>query len=269
MSLRVAVLNNKGGVGKTFVTLGLAEAAARAGQRVLVVDMDPQANATRRLGAKPEPGATLTRCLRPGVEKAAASDYIVPCGWGASGWASNIAVLCADLDLEDRNLEAGVPGASSRLQRALFNADNAFDLTVIDCPPSIKGHLTGMAVGSLNGVTDTVLVPVTPESDAMGGARRAVDFVRVYGELLGVPQLAVSGMVVNAVRAGVALHEFRQRELLEMIDEVGVLASVPLRARIAEVQDAALPLSSERDLMPILAEFEELVGKLLTRQVAS
>lgn len=264
MSLRVTVLNNKGGVGKTFVVLALAEAAARRGRRVLVVDMDPQANATRRLRVTPNAGWTLTACLRPGVAKGGAKDYIAPCGWPSDNFRGHIDVLPSDLDLEDRVLEAGVPAAGFRLQRALFGADDSYDLTIVDCPPSIKGHLTEMAISALNGPRDVVLVPLEPEYDAVRSARRTVEYVRMYGEDLGVPHAEVAGVVVNKVRAGVSLHGTREAQLVEA-GLPGTVAKVPLRARLAEVQDAALPLSSDPTLGEIVDDFENLAEALIIR----
>lgn len=261
MGKRVTLLNNKGGVGKTFVAVALAEAAARKGKRVLVADMDPQANATRRLGVAREPGQTLTDCLRVGVQKSAARDYVYPHGWTQyPQW--RIDVLPADLDLEDRSLEAGQPGAHYRLRQALLDFDDDYDLTIIDCPPSIKGHLTGMAVSALDGDGDCVLVPTSPEYDGMGGAHRAVEFVRLWAAMLGVPNVHVAGLITNGVR-NTSLHAQRSQQLVTLIPGVEVLALVPQRARVAEVQDAGLPLVSEPDLSVITAVFDILVDTLL------
>lgn len=260
MAKRIALLNNKGGVGKTFTTVALAEAAARRGAKVLVVDLDPQANATRRLQVQTDttPYATLTGCLQLGVVQGAADGYTRRHGWNES---LSIDVLPADLDLEDRALEAGQPGAHHRLRKALFGVDDKYDLTLIDCPPSIKGHLTILGIAALDGDADTALIPLTPEYDAIGGARRAIDFVRLYRDDLGVPMLSISGLIVNSHRAGTGLHAVR----IDQLNTLGgppVLAVVPLRARIADLQDAGQPLGGDAELAPIMERFGEIVDSL-------
>lgn len=268
MAKRVAFLNNKGGVGKTFATVALAEAAANRGLRVLVVDLDPQANATRRLrvstGAA-TPYATLTACLQLGVGQGVAKEYI-----HAHGWDERIPidVLPADLDLEDRTLEAGQPGAHHRLRKALFGMDDDYDLTLIDCPPSIKGHLTVLGIAALDGPGDTVLVPLNPEYDAVAGARRVIEFIRLYREDLGVPALEVRGLILNAVRPRTSLHEARSVQLSTVLGPP-VLATVPLRARIAELQDAGQPLSDDAELAPIVGKFDDIVDALMVREVTA
>lgn len=262
MAKRVAFMNNKGGVGKTLCTVALAEAAARQGWRVLVADMDPQGNATRRLGIRPK-RSTLTTCLQPGVREGAAKDVVHQHGWSQRNL--RIDVLPATLDLEDRSLEAGMPGAHYRLRQALFgvDADEAYDLTIIDCPPSIRGHLATMAVSALDGFEDTVLVPLMPEQDAMGGAMRVVDFVNLHRSVLGVPELEVTGLIVNGIRTRVSLHDARLDQMTDTVRGVPIVASVPQRARLAEIQDAGLPLVTDRDLLPILDEFTRLSIKLM------
>lgn len=260
MSKRVTLVNNKGGVGKTFAAVGLAEAAARAGARVLVVDMDPQANATRRLGVTPSE-QTLTRCLRH-ARKSSAIDYLVRHGWKGRDQLLTIDVLPSDLELEDRVLEAGLPGSWFRLRRVLWGVDeDAYDLTVIDCPPSIKGHLTTMAISALDGPGDAVVVPLTPENDAVGGARRCIDYVRLYQEELGVPDVTIAGLIVNGVRDRTSLHMARLAEVPAHL-QVPLLAHIPLRTRVAEVQDAGLPLCSDPTLAPVMDEFRSVVAAL-------
>lgn len=262
MAKRVAFLNNKGGVGKTFATVALAEAAARRGLRVLVVDLDPQANATRRLRVQVQ--RTLTECLKLGLARGAAAEYR-----HRHGWLDDLAisVLPADLDLEDRTLEAGQPGADHRLRKALSGVDDDYDLTLIDCPPSIKGHLTVLGIAALVGVTDKVLVPLSPEHDAIGGAQRSIEYVRLYREDLGVPTLEVRGLIINGHRVGTSLHGTRISQLTEAAEGPPVLTTVPLRARIAELQDAGRPLGDDAELAPVLEQFDGIVDALRLRAV--
>lgn len=253
MGLRVALINNKGGVGKTLSALALAEATALRGLRVLVVDIDAQANATRRLRVRPEPGRTLADCLRPGVEPGSAHRFV-----HRSGWPEYLAidVLPGDMALEDRVAEASQPGSHYRLRKALAGADDPYHLTVIDCPPSI-GHLTMMAIAALNEPGDAVLVPLKPEADDIVGARRAMQTLSVYAADLEVPTLGVAGLIVNNLRS-THLHETRMKEFSELLSEVPTLATIPQRTRVAEALDAGSPLGGDLDLAPILREFDEL-----------
>lgn len=263
MAKRIAVANNKGGCGKTTVTVALAEAAARLGLRVLVVDMDPQGNGTRRLRVGVR--ATLTECLRYGLSRGEAQHYLHRHGWGGADEVLAIDVLPADLDLEDRAVETGQPGADLRLRKALFGMDDDYDLTLIDCPPSI-GTLTRLSIAALDGPVDTVLVPLRPEFDDVAGAQRIVTYVQQYREDLGVPNLAVHGVIANGVRANTILHGGRIEQLDTAVG-VPTVAVVPQLTRIAEVQDAACPLGSDLALLRVLSTFEQLVGNLLPRQV--
>lgn len=239
---RIALLNNKGGVGKTLVTVLLAEAIARRGGRVLVVSMDPQANVDRRLGVTLGPGAlTLTECLRVGTRNGDAASVIRPSGWSGD-LGGRVEILPADLDLEDRSLEAGQPGAINRLRKALYGVDDDYTVTLIDCPPSIKGHLTTMAIAALDDERDTIICPITPEYDAIAGAQRAARYVEEWGDDLDT-RARVSGLIVNGVRSGTTLHSARIDQLAAAFPGVPVLGSpIPLRTGIAALMDSGQPL---------------------------
>src|SRR5690606_24346007 len=108
MAQRVAMVNNKGGVGKTTTTVRMAESLAKAGRRVLVVDIDPQGNASRRLGWSynpHDPQLTISEAIQadqPGT----VAQVVQPIGWDAE-YASRIALAPARLELENRMSEAG------------------------------------------------------------------------------------------------------------------------------------------------------------------
>ena len=128
MGAVVALLNQKGGVGKTSVTLGLASAAASARRRVLVVDLDPQASATWVLGIDPDEVECSTADVLRDVP---ATSAIRPSAWGP-----HVDVIPATTALQE--LEVGTP---TRLREALVEVAARYDHILLDCPPSL-GNLT-------------------------------------------------------------------------------------------------------------------------------
>lgn len=198
---RIAVLNNKGGVGKTGLCVGLAAALARLGRRVLVADMDPQANATRRLAANPA-DATLTAVLAT-YQRGSATDAVVPCGWNAPE-AAHIDVIPADAGLTFRDAEAAQPGAGNRLRRILHGLTDAYDYTLVDCRPTL-GHLEQMVVQALDGPDDGFLVPVEPGADAIGGAVRVIRQVHWWADAMEVTAPPL-GVIINLYDGRTRLH---------------------------------------------------------------
>ncbi|HEX6658988.1 MAG TPA: AAA family ATPase, partial [Ilumatobacter sp.] len=153
MRRTLAILNQKGGVGKTTVTLGLASAAAAAGRRTLVVDLDPQGSSTWVLGVDVETlDATVADVLH--TKGADARAAIRP-----SAWSDAIDVLPSSSDLQDHE-----DGKSKRLRKAIAAVEQNYDAVLIDCPPSL-GLLTINALAA----ADSVLVPLQCEFYALEG----------------------------------------------------------------------------------------------------
>lgn len=266
---RIGLLNHKGGVGKTLITVCLAEALAQHGKRVLVVDLDPQANATRRLAVQlGDDAQTLTRCLRMGVSNGDAADYVYACGWTPRvDWVQLIGVIPADLDLEDRSLEAGQPGAHYRLRRALYGADDAYDFTLIDFPPSLKGHLTSMGIATLDTDDDQVIIPTEPEYDSVAGVARIRHYLDEFGPDLGFAG-QIEGVIINRAR-GTALHEGRTAQIAANRAGGRIIGQpIPLRAKIAERMDGAQPLTGERDADDVRAIVDQIAESLIAQAAA-
>jgi cellulose biosynthesis protein BcsQ len=236
---RVAVGNHKGGSGKTAYTVNTAAAAANLGRRVLVVDLDPQANASRRLGFQfnpAEPVPTISEAIKADAAGVAA-DAIYPCQWD-DDFAERIDLIPSRFDLENRVSEAGVVGAAFRLRRALEGVDDDYDLVLMDCPPSL-GHLTQLALAA----THATVCTVEPEYDSVEGAVRFRDFITDRAGDLGVPGLPILGYVVSRVRANVGAHAFQLDGLPELFGEDRVwVPHIPERAPIKDAGDAGIPL---------------------------
>ncbi len=253
----VALMNNKGGVGKTTLTAVLAATLARRGSRVLAIDMDPQANLSRRLGF-PEPTpehdvATLAEALKANIAGCAA-DIVTPCRW-EDDTAARVDLLPSRFDLENRISEAGTVGAHLRLVNITGDMIDSYDWTLIDCPPSI-GHLTQMAMVLAGqrraGRAGYVLVVTEPEYDSMRGAQRVVDFVGANAGALSVPDLRVIGVVINQVRQSdltlsnaserTGLHAENVTDIHAAFGELVWEPLLPLWTVVAEAQGAAVPV---------------------------
>jgi chromosome partitioning protein len=232
----VAVLSLKGGVGKTTVALGLASAALRRGARTLVVDLDPQCNATATL----DPGdtrATLAEVLetpRLAVLRAA----ITP-----SGWSDEVDVLVGSEELE--SLNEPDPGARrlGKLSRALTelgtllaDGDLPYELVLLDCPPSL-GRLTRSALVAADGA----LLVTEPTLFAVSGAQRAFEAVEETRAELNA-DLVQLGVVVNKVRPHSYEHQYRIAELREHFGALVMPVALPDRLAVQQAQGACVPI---------------------------
>lgn len=236
--MRVTIANHKGGAGKTTAAVNLAAAIAELGRRVLVVDLDPQANASRRLNRsfdREAPAPTISEVVQSGGHGVAAG-AIASCGWPAP-YEDLVDVVPSRFDLDNRVSEAGTVGAVGRLRRALEGADDSYDVTLIDCPPTL-GHLAQLGFAA----SDGVLVVVEPEYDSVEGALRVRDFIAGYRGDLGRPDLAVLGYVVNRARPNVSEHAYQLDGLADRLGGPVWSPHIPEWTASKDGASAALPL---------------------------
>ena len=252
-----AIVNQKGGVGKTTVSLGLAAAAATGGRRVLVIDLDPQANATTGLGIW-DAAATVDQALeseRPGALRS----VIRPSGWFPDDGTTTVDVAPSSPALAQRehHLAMDVIGAQDRLAVAIEGVVGDYDEVIVDCPPSL-GLLTVNALFA----ADRVLIVAEPAAWSSDGVEQILrNIARIAERRSGRP--AVAGIVVNRLgrtRDG----NYWNGQLRELHPDLVLDPAVRLRAAVAEAAAQSEPVHAlTRDgAAEAASEFDELARSL-------
>ena len=222
----LAIANQKGGVGKTTTAVNLAASFAVSERRTLLIDLDPQANASSGIGVGPHDGqiydALIGRCPLKDVTVATELEYlrVVPSGPDLVG--AEIELVAA----EDRE---------RRLARAIDEARGDYDLVLIDCPPSL-GLLT------LNALTaaDAVLVPLQAEYYALEGLARLLDTIELVRANLN-PGLTLDGVILTMIDARNNLCRQVADEVRSHLGDRVFRTEIPRNVRLSEAPSHGRP----------------------------
>jgi chromosome partitioning protein len=219
----VAIANQKGGVGKTTTAVNLGAALAEMGRRILIVDLDPQANATSSFGLQ---AVEQTSLYEPLIGDASITERIFPTE------REGLFIVPSDLDLAGAEVEiARMPNHLTRLGETLkpLHADETFDFVLLDCPPSL-----GILMSNALAAADELLTPIQCEYFALEGLVKIVRLIEQVRDSGANKRLELGGIVMTMFDGRTNLSEQVVAEVRQHFGERVYQTVIPRSVRLSE-----------------------------------
>jgi chromosome partitioning protein len=253
----IAVVNQKGGVGKTTTTINLGAALAEHGRKVLLVDLDPQGNASTGLGIDPEAREfTSYELLTAEVDL---NQVIL------STSAANLSIIPATIDLSSAEIDLVTAGRRSfLLHDALRRSEMktyGFDFILVDCPPSLSLLTVNAMVAA-----HSVLVPLQSEFFALEGLSQLMLTVREVRQTAN-PDLRIEGVVLTMYDARNNLSQQVENDARENLGELVFETIIPRNVRISEAPSFSVPVLKYDDTSKGALAYRQLATEILGNNV--
>ena len=254
----IAIANQKGGVGKTTTAVNLGCALAELRQRVLLVDLDPQANATSSLGLH---GLNETSLYGPLLGETSIAEKIVPTR------CEGLFLVPSDLDLAGAEVEiARMENHLTRLTETLkpLRDDNTFDLVLLDCPPSL-----GILMTNALAAADELLTPIQCEYFALEGLVKIVRVVEKVRDSGANDLLELGGIVMTMFDSRTNLSAQVVADVREHFSERVYETVIPRTVRLSEAPSFGKPILEYDPRGPGAIAYRALAKEFLKRHLAS
>ena len=226
----IAITNQKGGVGKTTTSVNLSACLADAGKKVLLVDLDPQGNASSGLGIEKD---DLELCVHDVlIDGEPIADIVQPT------MLKKLFVAPATIQLAGAEVElVSVVSRETMLKKALAPVRDEYDFIIIDCPPSLN-------MLTINAMTtaDTVLVPIQCEYYALEGLSQLMHTIELVQERLN-PELEMEGVVFTMYDARTNLSLQVVENVKDSLDQNIYKTIIPRNVRLAEAPSYGMPIN--------------------------
>jgi chromosome partitioning protein len=250
--IRIAIANQKGGVGKTTTAINLATAMAATGFRVLLIDFDPQGNASTGLGVERSARHKSIYQVLTGDCQLAEAVIATP--------VPRLDVVAATQDLAAAEVElADLPDRTDRLDKALAGLEGRWDVCLIDCPPSL-GLLTINALVAAR----SLLVPLQCEFFALEGMSQllqTVDRVRARFN----PELQILGIALTMYDRRNRLSEQVAEDVRAVVGDLVFKTAIPRNVRLSEAPSHGLPALVYDHRCPGSEAYIALAGEMIGR----
>jgi chromosome partitioning protein len=254
----IAIANQKGGVGKTTTAVNLSASLAELGHSTLLIDLDPQANASSSLGNTPVAGQSIYQPLLGQSsldEKIAATPY------------ANLSMIPGEIDLAGCEIEiARNENHLTRLRTLLheYRSRAAFEFAILDCPPSL-----GILMTNALAAADTILVPLQCEYFALEGLSKilsVIDQIRTGGYN---PSLAIEGILLTMYDARTNLSQQVAEDVRSHLKEKVFTTLIPRTVRLSEAPSHGKPILAYDNSGIGSQSYRELAKEFILRQTVA
>ena len=253
MGRTIVIANQKGGVGKTTTSINLSAALAEQGQKVLVIDMDPQGNTTSGLGVEKDEventvyelllgECTIQECMQKEIFE-------------------NLSILPANINLAGAEIELiSAENKEYLLKNALDEVKDQYDFIIIDCPPSLS-------MLTINAMTtaDSVLVPIQCEYYALEGLSQLIHTVELVKERLN-PVLEIEGVVFTMYDARTNLSLQVVENVKENLQQNIYKTIIPRNIRLAEAPSYGMPINLYDPKSTGASAYQRLADEVMNRE---
>jgi len=245
------VTNQKGGVGKTTTAVNLSALVAEAGKRVLLIDIDPQGNATSGLGKADADSNTVYEVL---LDAAPAKDAIVETGYGS------LDLMPTSIELAGAEIElVSVENREQLLKNALEGVKADYDYIFIDCPPSLSLLTLNALVAA-----DSVLIPIQCEYYALEGVGQLVNTIKLMRMKMN-PDLQIEGILLTMYDARTNLCAQVVQEVRNHFRDEAFDTMIPRNVRLSEAPSYGMPIHLYDARCTGAQAYRDLAAELIER----
>ena len=252
MTKIIAIANQKGGVGKTTTAINLSTCVAERGKKVLLIDIDPQGNATSGVGITKQPDdksiydvivndEPMVNIIKPTMIK---NLHICP---------SSINLAAAEVEL------VPLMARETRLKKAIESMEHKYDYIFMDCPPSL-----GLVTLNAFAAASSILVPIQCEYYALEGLGQLVNTIKLVKKNLN-PELEIEGVVMTMYDSRTRLSSQVAEEVIKYFGNKVFETVIPRNIRLSEAPSHGLPISVYDPLSKGARTYKKLAKELINR----